>query len=60
MGIEELTDERFAKCHKELTDNDRKRMQLLLSEEPYMQIMRYMEENNVKLEQEIVSYYLQM
>ena len=57
MGIEELTDERFVRCHKELTDNDRKRMQLLLSEEPYTQIMRYMEENNVKLEQEIVSYY---
>ena len=60
MGIEELKDERFARCHKELTDNDRKRMQLLLSEEPYVKIMRYMEENNVKLEQEIVSYYLQM
>lgn len=57
MGIEELEDDRFKKCHKELTDNDRKRMQLLASEEPYVQIVRYMEEHNVKLEQEIISYY---
>lgn len=56
MGIGELENERFAKCHKKLTGNDRKRMQQLLSEEPYVQIMKYMEEHNVKLEQEIISY----
>lgn len=57
MDIDQLEDGRFIKCHKELTNNDRKRMQQLLKEEPYMQIMRYMEEKNVKLEQEIISYY---
>lgn len=60
MGIKELTDKRFAKCLKGLTDNDHRRMQLLLSEEPYVQTVGYMKEHNVKLEQEIVSYYKQM
>lgn len=55
MGIEQLRDKRFVKCHKKLTDNDRKRMQSLLFEEPYAQIVKYMLANDVKLEQEIIS-----
>lgn len=55
MGIEELEDKRFVPCHKKLTDNDRKRMLSLLFEEPYTQIIKYMADNNVKLEQEIIS-----
>ena len=58
MGIEQLEDERFKGCLKELTDNDISRMELLLTEEPYSAVMKYMKAHNVKLEQEIVSYYI--
>lgn len=58
MGIEQLEDKRFRDCLKELTDNDVNRMELLLAEEPYSVIVKYMKAHNVKLEQEIVSYYI--
>ncbi len=57
MGIEELRDERFKHCLKQLTDYDKKRMEILLKDEIYRPVLMYMKEYNVKLEQEIVSYY---
>lgn len=58
MGIEQLMDERFSKCLKPLTDNDLNRLQGLAVKEPYREVAAYMKERRVKLEQEIVSYYL--
>lgn len=56
MGIEQLSDTRFSHCLRELTDNDKSRL-VTLMEEPYCDVLEYMQEHNVKLEQEIVSYY---
>lgn len=58
MGIEQLEDERFRDCLRGLTDNDVNRIEQLLAEEPYSVIVKYMKAHNVKLEQEIVSYYI--
>lgn len=57
MGIQQLCDMRFRHCLRELTDNDMIRLGALM-EEPYYDVLKYMQEHNVKLEQEIVSYYL--
>lgn len=56
MGIQQLCDMRFSHCLRELTDNDMRRIGTLM-EEPYYDVLKYMQEHNVKLEQEIVSYY---
>lgn len=56
MGIQQLRDMRFRHCLRELTDNDMSRIGALM-EEPYYDVLKYMQEHNVKLEQEIVSYY---
>lgn len=58
MGIEQLCDIRFSHCLRELTDNDMSRIGILMEEDLYNEVLKYMKENNVKLEQEIVSYYL--
>lgn len=58
MGIQQLCDMRFRHCLRELTDNDMSRLGTLM-EEPYYDVLKYMQEHNVKLEQEIVSYYLE-
>ena len=58
MGIEQLQDVRFRNCLRELTENDIHRLETLAGENAYSEILKYMKENNVKLEQEIVSYYL--
>ena len=57
MGIQQLCDIHYSKCLRELTDNDMNRLGSLM-EEPYYDVLKYMQEHNVKLEQEIVSYYL--
>ena len=57
MGIQQLCDMRFSHCLRELTNNDKSRLGILM-EEPYYNVLKYMQEHNVKLEQEIVSYYL--
>lgn len=59
MGIQQLCDTRFGHCLRELTDNDMSRIEILMEEEPYSEVLKYMQEHNVKLEQEIVSYYLE-
>ena len=43
---------------RELTDNDMSRIGTLMEENLYNEVLKYMKENNLKLEQEIVSYYL--
>lgn len=58
MGIEQLHDKRFKHCLRELTDHDMSRLGILLEETLYSEVLKYMKKNNVKLEQEIVSYYL--
>ena len=58
MGIEQLKDEHFAHCLHPLTDSDRSRMENLLEDERYEKVLAYMREMDVKLEQEIVAYYL--
>ena len=57
MGIRELEDPRFQPCRKKLTENDRIRMKGLMEEEEYREVLAYMDEHDVKLEQEIISYY---
>ena len=57
MGIRELEDPRFQPCRKKLTENDRSRMKRLVEEEEYREVLAYMDEHDVKLEQEIISYY---
>ena len=57
MGITELQDQRFAHALRALTENDRTRAQILLDHPLYHEPVAYMLANNVKLEQEIVSYY---
>ncbi|MCD7956176.1 MAG: DUF2220 family protein [Lachnospiraceae bacterium] len=57
MSSRELADERFQSCLHTLTNEDRVRLQSLKKQESYRQLAAYMLENNVKLEQEIISYY---
>lgn len=57
MGIQELVD--YKKYTKRMTENDRRRLKLLAEKEwsgreEIIQVLRYMEENGVKLEQEII------
>lgn len=58
MGIQQLSDRRFCNGLRELTDHDRNRMEALLEDASYREVLKYMKEHRVKLEQEIVSYYL--
>ena len=57
MGKEQLQDKRFVPCLKSLTDGDIIRLKPLAEIEPYKDTVSYMLEHNIKLEQEIVSYY---
>lgn len=57
MSVEELRDLRFRACLLELSGNDRRRLKALGENEMYRDVVRYMLETGVKLEQEIVSYY---
>lgn len=58
MGIEELRADLYRSCLQELEANDR---EILLNElySNFPALVGYMLENNVKLEQEIVSYFLE-
>lgn len=59
MGVQQLSDMRFSNCLRELTDNDISRLGSLIGDASYSGVLKYMKEHNVKLEQEIVSYYLE-
>lgn len=58
MSKEELQDVRYADCLLKLSANDRKRLKTLAEHEMYRDVVRYMLEEGVKLEQEIVSLYM--
>ena len=58
MDIQQLRDVRFSNCLRKLTDNDISRLESLMGDDSYSEILKFMKEHNVKLEQEIVSYYL--
>lgn len=55
MSVEELKDSRYAGCLLKLSANDRKRLKVLGEHELYRDVVQYMLEHDVKLEQEIVS-----
>lgn len=57
MSQRELENERFRFCLHPLTEQDRIRLESLKKQEAYRDLAAYMLENNVKLEQEIISYY---
>lgn len=48
----------MSKSLQKLTFQDKRRLRKLSGKEPYKESAKYMLEKNVKLEQEIVSYYL--
>ncbi|MCD8300091.1 MAG: DUF2220 domain-containing protein [Clostridiales bacterium] len=56
MSVAELVDERFKSCLHPLTEADRARLRSLAEKSEYGELASYMLENNVKLEQEIISY----
>ena len=58
MSKSELQDERYQSCLRTLTENDRRRLRSLREKDAYRETVEYMLEKNVKLEQEIISYYL--
>lgn len=58
MSMMELADPRCQTCLLELSRNDKRRLKSLKEDERYRETVQYMLEQNVKLEQEIVSYYL--
>ncbi len=57
MSRKELEDPRFQSCLRPLTQQDRIRLKSLEKQETYRELVIYMLEQNVKLEQEIVSFY---
>ncbi|MCI8527959.1 MAG: DUF2399 domain-containing protein [Lachnospiraceae bacterium] len=59
MGLEQLSDMRFSHCLRKLTNNDMIRLESLMEDASYRKVLEYMKEHNIKLEQEIVSYYLE-
>lgn len=56
--MQQLSDKRFSNCIKELSDHDKSRLETLMEDATYSETLKYMKEHNVKLEQEIISYYL--
>ena len=57
MSCAELQDARFASCLQPLTSQDRIRLKALKKQGMYQELAAYMLEKNVKLEQEIISFY---
>lgn len=57
MSRKELEDPRFKSCLRPLTQQDRIRLKSLERQETYRELVTYMLKQNVKLEQEIVSFY---
>lgn len=57
MSVNELQDPRYESCLRSLSLNDRRRLKKLSEHDGYQETVKYMLEQDVKLEQEIVSYY---
>ena len=58
MSIEDLKNPLYSTCLSSLTDNDRIYGESLKESKEYGETIAYMLRNNVKLEQEIISYHL--
>lgn len=58
MSKKQLQDERFFSCLQKLKTTDRTRLKSLAGKAAYQEAAAYMLEAGVKLEQEIISYYL--
>ena len=58
MSVDELKNIEYASCLHKLTDNDKLRLRELKSIDVYEKVIQYMIDNNVKLEQEIISLRL--
>ena len=58
MSIEDLRNPLYSACLSSLTDNDRIYAESLKESNEYGETIAYMLRNNVKLEQEIISYHL--
>ena len=57
MTVDVLKNPRYQSCHNPLSEQDRLRLKALRKEKAFEEIIAYMLEPNVKLEQEIVSFY---
>ncbi len=57
MAITQLKDTKYRHCLQRLTDKDKIRLMSLLKNDTYKDVISYMLDNNIKLEQEIISYY---
>lgn len=55
MGVEQLKNEKYKNCIVEISENDKNRLTTLLEDERYKECVRFMLDNNCKLEQEIVA-----
>ncbi len=55
MSVDELKNCEYAMCRHRLSENDRSRLQELKTMDTYAEVVHYMLEQDVKLEQEIVS-----
>ena len=58
MSKMQLQEEKYRRCLHTLTENDRIRLKELKHMESYREVVNYMLENDVKLEQEIISLQL--
>ena len=58
MSSIELRNRKYSSCLHELSDNDRTRLRELKRYDIYKDVVQYMLDNNVKLEQEIISLEL--
>ena len=58
MSVEELMEPDYRKCQHPLTEGDITRMQELAVMPEYRDVIKYMLEHRVKLEQEIISLKL--
>lgn len=59
MSKDDLENPHYATCLKELTESDKKRLTKLNNEIEYAECISYMLNKNIKLEQEIISLFLQ-
>lgn len=55
MGVSELQDIRYRECLCQLSDKDRINAQSIIMEPEYREVLEYMLEKNIKLEQEIIA-----
>lgn len=58
MSVNELQNMEYTRCLHQLSHNDRARLQELKGMDTYAEVINYMLERDVKLEQEIVSLTL--